>query len=205
MDESAESRPPLPAKPSKVPSWVMLGFILGALFMWALPPRRPEVAADGPVPREELPAPLVLAAPRLTNVEAVFAEWGRYAVWENDLTEVALWNPEAKAYTDYFEVMRAGDSFYFRSVPGFTRPVLTHGVKDNSPLQFTEPESHRQEWLHEVTKENWRAFSGSVRDPPKPGNAGNPPARTAVSGPAPPPVNPYSPPAPRTGTGDGQP
>jgi hypothetical protein len=88
-----------------------------------------------------------LERPRATDIEAVFAEWGRYAVWENDLTEVALWDVEKKAYSIYYEILRSGDLYYFRSIPQLTRPLLTHGVPRKSPLQYTEPEEMRREWL----------------------------------------------------------
>jgi hypothetical protein len=150
-DESShETRSASPAaKLSKTPSWVMLGFILGAVFVAALPPwRRPpapeavSVAAlepvRPPVPRE--PAPL-------TTIEAVFAEWQRHAVWSDDTTEVALWNIREKAFTDFYEVRRVGDALYFRTIPKLTRRIVTHGKPlPNSPLQFTETEEQYQEW-----------------------------------------------------------
>jgi hypothetical protein len=46
MDEETPSKP-LPEKPSQVPSWVTLGFVLGALFVLALP-KRPAVAPTAP-------------------------------------------------------------------------------------------------------------------------------------------------------------
>ena len=158
MDE--ESQPP-PAKPSQVPSWVTLGFILGALFVLALP-RREEVAAQpaaAPAPaRPSRPS----EPPRIATIEAVFDEWGRYAVWSDGTTEVALWSPETKSFSECFEACRAGDSTYFRTIPGLTRPVLAHGVPEGSPLQFTETARQRQQWLGEVERENQRAFIEGV-------------------------------------------
>ena len=191
MDEPAESVPPARKRLSQTPSWVMLGFLLGALLIWSLPSRRAETPPPPPpaaVQKPEPPPPL--AAPRLTAIEAVFEEWGQYAVWDNDVTEVALWNPQANAYTDCFEVMRTADHTYFRSIPRLTHPVLMHGVKENSPLQFTETATRHQEWLDEVHKENFRVFSGAVRD------TFNPQHEPVV--PNPPPVQ------PQTGPGDGR-
>lgn len=146
MDEPEKTYPPSPARLSKTPSWVTLGFLLGVLFMWALP-------------HEEKPAPppptgksvsVQLERPRVTDIEAVFAEWGRYAVWENDLTEVALWDVDRKSYSIFYEILRNGDIYYFRSIPKLTRPILTHGVQAHSPLMYTEPEAMRREWLEQM-------------------------------------------------------
>jgi hypothetical protein len=156
MDEES----PPPAKPTQVPSWVMLGFALGALFVLALPKR----AAQAPQPpAAEAPAAKPAAPRPISTIEAVFAEWGRYAVWSNDTTEVALWSPDTSAYSDCYEVLRMGDATYFRSIPRLTRPVLGHGVAEGSPLEFTETLRQREEWLSEVTKENLKALSEGVR------------------------------------------
>jgi hypothetical protein len=208
MDEPAESRPPPVSKLSKTPSWIMLGFVLGALFVWSLE-REQEPAATPVLEQEKPPAPVPPPAPpRLMAIEAVFAEAGGDAVWENDTTEVALWNPETKKYSDFFEVLRSGDNLYFRSIPHLTHPILTHGVKENSLLQFTETPAHRAAWLRDVRDENWRTFTGGNRDDLKPAAPGTPPARTAPALPVtpamPPGPAPTAPP-PRTGSGDGKP
>lgn len=169
-DDATEPSKP---KPSQVPSWITLGFVLGALFVMALPRRgAPEDSAKLMQPEPAAtPAPK-LSTPRLTTIEAVFAAWDRYAVWNNGTTEVALWNPETKAFSDFYEVARIGDNTYFRSIAGLTRPVLTHGVVSDSPLQFTETEGQRLEWLREVDKENFKAVSAAAREsfpaPPAP-------------------------------------
>ncbi|MSU69525.1 MAG: hypothetical protein EXS39_01865 [Opitutaceae bacterium] len=206
MDEPAESLPPSPSKLSKTPSWVTLGFLLGALFVWFLPhaPQAPLVVAIEKPPAPSGPP----APPRLMAIEAVFAEWGNNAVWENGVTEVALWSPETRKHTDYFEVMRSGDTAYFRSISRLTRPLLTHGVVANAPLQFTETEARRQEWLREVAKESWRALTGGRLESLRPSPNENPPGRPvpSLTVAVPIPANPLpGSPAPRTGTGDGQP
>ena len=71
--------------------------------------------------------------------EDVFAQLGSTAVWQNELTEVAFWNAPKRAFADCYEVLRVGDTFYFRSIPHLTRPVMTEGVPTNSPIQFTLP------------------------------------------------------------------
>ena len=129
------------------------------------------------MPRHEAPPQEVVATPTptparapagprtFTLIEDVFAEWGRYAVWENDLTEVALWNSNRNSYSDRYEVMRSGDNnYYFRSISQFTRPVMTHGQKPNSPLQFTETQALRDEWLHERNEITYRALSEAARE-----------------------------------------
>jgi hypothetical protein len=173
MDEEATSKP-IPEKPSQVPSWVTLGFVLGALFILALPKRAP--VAPPPVAVEEAPPVqhLPLEAPRLTTIEAVFMSWESYAVWSNDTTEVALWDPGTKSFSDCYEVIRNGTDYYFRSIPGLTRPVLTHGVVENSPLQFTETVRQREEWLDAVHKENWKALAEGARDALAPSTAPTP-------------------------------
>jgi hypothetical protein len=149
MDEPAQIFPPSPSRLSKTPSWVTLGFVLGALFVWALP--RAEQSAMRPaVP----PATRVqLARPQATEIEAVFAQYGQPAVWDNDVTEVALWDVDRRSYSLCYEVLRNGENFYFRSIPRLTRPVLTHGVPGPSPLRFTETEAMRREWLEHVQSE----------------------------------------------------
>jgi hypothetical protein len=144
MDETENERPLSPARLSKTPSWITLGFALGAMFVLALPRDRPAAPAQAPAIDR---APVRLERPVLTEIEAVFAEWSQYAAWEHDITEVALWDADRKSYAICYEVLRSGDSTFFRSIPHLTRPVLTHGVPANSPLQFTETEEQRQQWL----------------------------------------------------------
>ncbi len=163
MDE--ENPPPAPTKPSQIPSWVTLGFVLGALFVVALPRRTAPDPAPPPVAAEPAAKPPGPGeAPRITTIEAVFSAWDRYAVWSSGSTEVALWSAETKKFSECYEVMRVGEAYYFRSIPGLTRPVLTHGVVPESPLQFTETEQQRLEWLREIDKENLRAISDAARD-----------------------------------------
>ena len=143
MDEPAKVYPPSATRLSKTPSWVTLGFVLGALFVWALP--RVENTLVPPPPAQ--PAAVRLERPKLTEIEAVFAEWGHFAVWDNDLTEVAMWDVDRQTYSICYEVLRSGENLYFRSIPRLTRPVLNHGLHGTMPLQFTETEALRREWL----------------------------------------------------------
>ncbi len=163
MDDDNPSEP-VQRKPSQIPSWVTLGFVLGALFVLALPRRAAVDPAARPAKEaaEDRPAKPA-AAPRVTTIEAVFAAWDKYAVWSNDTTEVALWNPDTMSYSECYEVLRTANGYYFRSISKLSRPVLTHGVVDESPLQFTETSRQRQEWLGEVDRENLKALSEAAR------------------------------------------
>jgi hypothetical protein len=139
----------------------MLGFLLGVLFVLAWPSRPPipaPVPAAPQVPAE--PKPTAPAPSSLTTIEAVFAAWDSYAVWDNDLTEVALWNSKTRDFSDCYEVLRSGNAYYFRSIPHLTRPVLTRGVKTNCPLEFTETEEQRQERLKSEADELWKDVRG---------------------------------------------
>lgn len=161
-----EETPPAPAKPSQVPSWVTLGFVLGALFVLAWPKGAPEAPVErtGADVAPQPPARVPLA-PRMATIDAVFEAWGNFAVWSEGTTEVALWSPETKSFSDCYEVVRVDGENYYRPITALTRPVLTHGVPENSPLQFTETELQRKEWLGEVQKENWKSFMGSASQP----------------------------------------
>ena len=144
MEQPEQERPVPASKLSRTPSWITLGFILGALFVLALPDDQDKSATQTPRPEPQV---VRLERPSLTEIEAVFAEWSQFAVWENDITEVALWDSKRMSYSLFYEVLRNGDVFYFRSIPQLTRPVLTHGVPENAPLQYTETEERRREWL----------------------------------------------------------
>ena len=147
-----EKRYPLSAsKMSKTPSWIMLGFLLGAVFVAALPPLRKRPAPEGTVFKAVEPpaARPPREPPQLTTIEAVFAIWGQHAVWSDDITEVALWNDRDKAFTDCYEGRRFGDSLYFRTIPKLTRRVIARGKPlPESPLLFTETEEQYREWLN---------------------------------------------------------
>jgi hypothetical protein len=139
----------------------MLGFLLGALFVLAWPRRKfsepPAPAAPVLTAEPARPAPPP-PAPRLTTIEAVFAQWNRYAVWDNDITEVALWDSETKDFSDCYEVLRAGDAYYFRSIPRLTLPAIIPGPTVNCPLQFTETDEQRRVRLRSNAEELWQSL-----------------------------------------------
>lgn len=167
MEEDSEySRRPVQPKLSLTPSWIMLGFVLGALTVFFLPRRDPQPAP--PLP----PAPVAAPSPplRLTTIESVFAEWGAFAVWENSTTEVALWNTEQRGFTDFHEVRRVGETLYFRTIPRLTRRIVNRGqpLPESCPLQFTETEEHYREWLEQGRPGRMpsRGASAPVGSPP---------------------------------------
>jgi hypothetical protein len=147
----------------------MVGFVLGALFVLALPHHEPEAPPPRAAPVQALPEPppqgKPLAPPRISTIEAVFDAYGQYAVWDHDTTEVALWNSEAKSFSDCFEVMRTPEGYFFRSIPHLTHPILTHGVKGDPPIRFTETAEQRADWLGEKNEQDWSALQESIRRP----------------------------------------
>ena len=157
MDE--EVPPPRPSKPSQIPSWVMLGFVLGAAFVLALPRRREAPASPPSEAGEPAPAIKYVVAPHLTTIEAVFAEWGKYAVWDNDVTEVALWNADSKEFSDFYEVVRIGDATYFRSIPRLTDRLCFGASRDLLQFQRAIP----RQTGREVHSHSDRAWSSAVR------------------------------------------
>lgn len=139
-----------PAKMSKTPSWIMFGFLLGVLFVFALPKRTPPPAPLAPAPAAPEPAPREPRdPPPLSRIEAVFEVWGKHAVWApDDTTQVALWEPKLEAFADYYEVRKLDGKLYFRSLPALTRRVIERGKPlPDSPLKFTETEEQYQEWV----------------------------------------------------------
>lgn len=148
MDEPKPKQRPSVSQLSKTPSWVMLGFILGAGFVMALPrrsappPARPITVTLQP---HDSPKP---AAPTLTTIEAVFSDWATYAVWSNDKTQVAMWNAATGEFSEFYEVRRVEGNYYFRSIARLTNREIRHGkpLPAECPLRFTETEEQYREW-----------------------------------------------------------
>ncbi|HEY0947694.1 MAG TPA: hypothetical protein VGD81_20595 [Opitutaceae bacterium] len=146
-------------KLSKTPSWIMVGFVLGVLTILGFQADKDEQPAPSPgetAPSSAAPAPTaplrnVTALdnrPSLAAIEAVFARFRDLAFWENDLTEVALWNSATNEFSDHYEVTRnAAGAFFFRSIPRFTRLPLENYGPPNCPLRFTETETMREDRL----------------------------------------------------------
>ena len=139
------------AQLSQAPSWVLLGFVIGAVFVFLLRrqylveemQREPAAAvAETSAPGGSGPdSPTAARAgePTAAAFDAVWRAWGHHAVWLDDTTQVALWNAQTGDYSDAFEVVRRGDEFYFRPLPELTRPMVERGLGLGAPLQFTGP------------------------------------------------------------------
>ncbi len=144
----ADSRPASRPRLSLTPSWVTLGFVLGALFVYLLPPSfRSEKPPQPPAPAAPVSKPSPPQPERLTEVEAVFAMWGGHAIWDHDRTEIAMWDRSTNTFSDFYEVLRVGGALYFRSIPSLTRPLLVDTTHPESPLRFTESQRMHDEWL----------------------------------------------------------
>jgi hypothetical protein len=136
MDDLERERPISPSRLSKTPSWITLGFVLGALFVYSLP--REDKAAPPTILPVATPPVQRLERPKLSDIEAVFEEWGRYALWADDITQVALWDTEKHDYSIFYEVLRSGGHYYFRSISRIERFVPPNDIRlpPNSPLRF---------------------------------------------------------------------
>jgi hypothetical protein len=129
--------------------------------------------------------------PRLTEVEAVFAQWDRYAIWENDVTEIAYWSGETRSFSNFFEVLRSGDRLFFRSIPKLTRPVVKRGVEARSPLLFTgvaevsQPMPERAAPVPMADQPVERSLPPTIVTPAQPPAATPPPLDPTLSPPPP--------------------
>jgi len=191
-DPEEQQSPPTRRQPSKTPSWVMLGFILGAVFVWLLPRQEPEPVAPA-IEAPKTPTTASSTPLRLLLIEALFDRWGEYADWEGDRTEIAAWNAETLDYTDFFEVRRVWINeaglylYYFRTILGFSRPVKAHDVPADSLLRFTESASENAQWLKSQRDSQLRrAFGvGSSNAQPTPDLPGPPKAEASQVTPLP--------------------
>ena len=148
MDESRSKRRPSVKDLSKTPSWVMLGFLLGAAFVWTLRRAEPSVRTVVIAPaKSSVPAPR--HPTELTIVEAVFAQWDHFAIWENDVTQVAMWDVAEREFSNFYEVRRIHGDYFFRSIPRLSNRIVRHGnpVPAECPLRFTETEEQYRDWL----------------------------------------------------------
>jgi len=147
MDESSSKHRPSVRQLSKTPSWVMLGFVFGAAFVWTL--RRPEPPTRTIVVTRPADPVTPAERPQLTTVEAVFTQWEQFAVWDGELTQIAMWNAGTREFSDFFEVRRVRGAYYFRSIPRLTNRIIRHGTPppEECPLRFTETEEQYREWV----------------------------------------------------------
>ena len=138
---------------SHVPSWILIGFGLGALTVWGFlsrpeppPPVTPPAAdvdataatplASPATPRRN-PAALT-DRPSLQVVEALFEQHRAWAFWDNGATQIALWNGATGAFTDFFEIRRTEEGTYYRTLDALTWWPIEYYGPDNAPIRFTE-------------------------------------------------------------------
>lgn len=121
-------------KASKIPSWIMVGFVLGALSFYTVgdyfgsrektPAPAPAASASAaqpapssePAPAPQPPDTSTKASPLIDNsrqmtlfaIDAIFRQWEVNAMWEYGTTQVVFWNPEDKQYSTAVEVFRLG-------------------------------------------------------------------------------------------------
>ena len=152
--------------------WLTLGFSAGLAFGWAAFRNATPPAAAAPVaPKAPIAAPERTEGPvnagTLRSVEQMFERWGGYAVWEDDVTEIAAWDAHRKRHTDFYEVRRHDGKFYFRSLTALARPIVDHGINATIPLAFTEPQWMRDQFYREHPDYD-PATEPRVDLPPKP-------------------------------------
>jgi hypothetical protein len=149
MDDEPESyekpaRAPSPASMSKVPSWISLGVVIGVLIGFAVQPK--------PQPPQVKIVEVTKTVPQpnpIPTVEAIFAmpEWRSKAVWrDDDTTQIAVWNPDTKQLTDFYEVKRIGEHYYFRSIDRLTRELMNYGdeLPSTAPIRFTGAQERKK-------------------------------------------------------------
>lgn len=144
-------------KPSQIPSWIMVGFVIGALTMWAFQSGGPDelVAeakrAEVATPKEAEPEVLAGSSnpmaredqPSIELVAALFDQFREYAFWSNGRTEIGVWNGKTLSFSNRFEVLEHGGRVYFRPISSFSRLPLDGYGPDASPLLFTETAEQR--------------------------------------------------------------
>lgn len=143
---------------SQVPSWIMLGFVVGVVTMWLFrsPPTPPPAPDDSSAPVAAEPAeppsnPIALEeSASLVIVEALWEEHRHWAFWNEDKTQIAVWNSSTLGFTDRFEVIRTAEADYFRSITAFSRLTLPGWGPENSPILFTETAEQRAERMQKL-------------------------------------------------------
>jgi hypothetical protein len=127
--------PPGPARMSKVPSWISVGFVIGALVGWTVREPKPAPPPQTRIVEVTRPDPHPI---KISTVEAIFEEWRQFAAWrDDDTTEIEIFNTDTNQH-DAYEVRRVDDRFYFRTLPRLTRKLIDYGDKlpPNAPIRF---------------------------------------------------------------------
>jgi len=171
-DTNSPARP----SPSKAPSWIMVGFVLGLLVFYTANdyfhrPKQPVPHASSP--QSELtpatttatatPAPETKPAPQPSNnlnlqaLDIIFRKWAVNALWDYDTTQVLFYNPSDKKFSIPVEVTRRGVegdyTYFYRPIDALTRPLVPAPDRPDTIIRFTENEEttrQREEKLREM-------------------------------------------------------
>ena len=157
----SEDTSPTHNKPSQIPSWVMVGFVLGVLTMWGFQSDAPAEATATVVKPAEVADDLASAAPTenplmqdgkpsIEVVQRLFEGLREWAFWTDDRTEIAVWNATTLGFTDHFEIIRGDEADYFRAIPGFSRLPLEGYGPEHSPILFTETAEQRAKRFYQA-------------------------------------------------------
>jgi hypothetical protein len=147
---------------SRIPVLMTVGFALGLGFGAVLfrpappaPPSQSTPSRKQPGPGEPLDAVpnLPSGVASVGEVELQFRTWGGYAIWKNNLTQFALWNPQTDRHTDFYEVRRANRLYYFRTLSKEDWPLIDHGEMARCPLWFAEPREVREAYYRDHPEE----------------------------------------------------
>lgn len=169
-------------KSTPIPLFLTLGFAAGIGFGYLAFHEEKSKTHIAP-PLTVKAAPIQRDAGTLASLEVTFERWGGYAVWANDVTELAAWDPRQKKHSDFFEVRRADGKFYFRTIPVLTRPLIEHGVRTSLPFWFTETPEMRERFYRE--NPDYDPDKEPMVDlPPKPPERYAPPSSTRSRAPA---------------------
>ncbi len=159
---------------NRAPAWMTLGFALGLGFAGiylrtkstvTVPevPAAPTVLPNAPGRPMQVVPNLPHDATTLGEVELQFRTWGGYAIWQNNVTQFALWNASTDSYGDFYEVRRSSRLYYFRTLPREDWPLIDHGEVVRCPLWFAETREMHDTYYREHPDEKpgtplWRSL-----------------------------------------------
>jgi len=162
-DDTAPPAPPARPAPSKAPSWIMVGFVLGLLVFYTANDylRRPErpapqtapaqatatattTATTAPPVPDAKPAPQKNDPPSLQIMDIIFRKWAVNALWDYDTTQVLFYNPADNKFSVPVEVTRRGVegdyTYFYRPIDTLTRPLVPTPDRPGTVIIFTENE-----------------------------------------------------------------
>ena len=147
---------PTRANASKVPSWIMVGFVLGLLVFYTVNDylNRPKQTAPQPEPASVVTtattAPVAKPAPpppkdlSLQIIDIIFRQWVVNALWDYNTTEVLFYNPADGKFSIAIEVTRRGIegdyTYFYRPIDALTRPLVPAPDRPGTVIRFTENE-----------------------------------------------------------------